>query len=133
MYLFSITISIVLTVIAFILCKKGKFYSDTPFLFPLGIYVWGDALVLAPTWGIVSLFAYSRPNVQIFSIYLLFMGLRSFFEVIYWLLHQFSGKSYNPPLFRNVGWIKQNEVAILYQLLHTLVVVGVLAYFMQLL
>lgn len=103
--------------------SKIKFYSDTFFLAPLGIYVWGDALVLAPFWILSSLIFIFISQVFILKYLLIFYITRSFFEVIYWLNHQAVKSKFNPPLFRKFSWIKANESAILYQLIHTCVVI----------
>ena len=36
--------------------RKKSFFSNTPYLWWLGIYVWGDALVLGPFWMLSALF-----------------------------------------------------------------------------
>lgn len=122
----TIFIFLIINIIIFLLSiKKSKkeFYSDVFFLTPLGIYVQGDALILAPFWilsGIIFLFI---SITNIIKYILIFTIIRSFFEVIYWLNHQAVKESYNPPIFRKIKWIKPNESAILYQLIHTCIMV----------
>lgn len=117
---------LIVNVFIFLMAKKQSkknFYSDTFLFLPLGIYVLGDALVLAPFWIFSSIFLLFFSIQNIFKFILLFYILRSFFEIIYWLNHQSVHSDYNPPLFRKIKWIKANESAILYQLIHTCVVV----------
>lgn len=105
--------------------SKKEFYSDTFFLSLFGIYVWGDALILAPFWILSSMIFLFISDLNILKYILFFYSIRSFFEVIYWLNHQSVKSSYNPPFFRKFKWIKANESAILYQLFHTgIVVIG---------
>ena len=104
--------------------KHRQFYSDTFWLIPLGIYVWGDGLVLGPFWflaGFISIFFLDLTQSAI--LLLLFITIRSFFEIIYWLGHQVGDKTYQAPLFRQVNWLDAGQGAILYQLLHTSVII----------
>lgn len=105
--------------------QRNEFYSDTPWLLPFGVYVWGDGLVLGPFWllvGGLSLVA----DVRLAQVYLFFVLCRSLYEVMYWLNHQAVKSVYEPPLFRGVKWIDGQQAAILYQLIHMSVVIGAL-------
>lgn len=97
--------------------KHNQFYTDTHYLIPLGIFVWGDGLILGPFWAISALLFYSFPGVWILRYFLLFFFFREMFEVIFWILHQASGKDYEPPLFRRVDFLDSDQSAILYQLM----------------
>jgi hypothetical protein len=101
-------------------CQKNQFYSDVPFVLCLfGIFVWGDALIIAPFWAVSSiLFIFISP-LNIVRYFFLFATVRSAYEVVYWIAHQFSGKKYRAPLFRNISWITDDQSAILYQVLQT--------------
>jgi hypothetical protein len=99
-------------------CQHHQFYSDTPYLFWLGIFVWGDALVLAPFWLVSALLFLIIPNEIILRFILIFFIIRATYEVIYWINHQVAQKEYVPPLFRRFKWIKAQDAAILYQLLN---------------
>lgn len=99
--------------------KKGDFYQDTPWLLPLGIFVWGDGLILGPFWLVSGLLFFWLPGLFIARYLLLFTAIRTGYEVVYWLTHQAAGKQYEPPLFRSVKWIDAQQSAILYQLLTT--------------
>lgn len=112
-------ISLVVTLEALKNCRREKFYQDTFLLFPLGIYVWGDALVLGPFWLAVAVSGFFVPLIWLGRLTLLFFALRSLYEVIYWINHQVSARSYRPPLGRHLKWLGANEAAIVYQVAHT--------------
>lgn len=103
--------------------QAGQFYSDTPWLWPLGVFVWGDGLILGPFWILSSLLFWWWPLVLIYRYFLLFVAIRSAYETIYWINHQVAKRDYEPPLFRRVTWIGSHEAAILYQLLNTVQVI----------
>jgi len=78
--------------------KNGSVFEETPYLSWLGIFVWGDAIVISPFWIICALVGLIFKNGYLF----LFLGslfwvARSLGEVIYWLNQQFSNKLRNPP------------------------------------
>ena len=119
----AIAIGVVSTIMA---TKRApdSFYSDTPWLLPFGIYVWGDALVLGPMWlGLGIVFFFLSP-VEIIRVLTGVYGVRSAYEVVYWINHQVANRSYLPPLFRQVKWIGPEEAAILYQLIHTVQIIA---------
>ena len=121
-------ISIYLVVLAVKKSRSGSFYQDTHWLSFLGIYVWGDALILAPFWLLSAGLFLFFSQVEVIRYFLLFLVVRSLYEVLYWITHQVAKKDYRPPLFRSIKWLGANEAAILYQLLHMcLVILGVAA------
>lgn len=127
--LLLIIINIIALLIAIKKIKK-EFYSDIFLLAPLGIYIWGDALILAPFWIISGIIFFFIPVISILKYIIIFYTARSFYEVIYWLNHQAVKDSYNPPFFRKIKSIGSNESAILYQLIHTcIVIVGIFILF----
>lgn len=107
--------------------KAGNFYTDTPLLTLLGIFVWGDALVIAPFWALTALVGLWATPLQILRFILLFYAIRAAYEVIYWINHQVVHRDYIPPLVRRFAWLKANDAAILYQLLNMLQVIISLA------
>lgn len=98
--------------------KKGGFYTDTAGLLPLGIFVWGDALILGPFWMIAALLFTFLSPLEILRFFLIFFLVRALYEVVYWITHQVVKREYRPPLFRRIQWLQANEAAILYQLLN---------------
>lgn len=104
--------------------KAGKFYSDTFLLVPLGIFVWGDGLILAPFWFVISIGLRLLSPVFGLRFFLLFWIFRAGYEVIYWIGHQWAKSEYVAPLFRKVKWIKPNDSAILYQVMNMCIAVA---------
>lgn len=107
--------------------REGKFFMDSHFLSPFGIYVWGDALLVAPFWVILALLTLGLGFSirEFFVISLIFFLIRSLIEIQYWLYQQFQKEPFNPPLLRK--WFKPLESAILLQVWHTILVVFNLA------
>jgi uncharacterized membrane protein len=117
--LFLVILGIIITYFSVIFSKKGQFYTDTHFLIPLGVFVWGDGLILGPFW-IVSGVLFTQFSLLLMLRYvLLFWAIRTGYEVIYWITHQATKHEYQPPLFRNVSWLDTQQSAILYQVLNT--------------
>jgi hypothetical protein len=104
--------------------RKNQFYSDTPLLWPLGIFVWGDGMILGPFWVVSAIVMGFMPWMWVLRYLLVFYAIRAGYEVIYWINHQVAQREYRPPLFRRWSWIGANEAAILYQLLNTCQVVA---------
>lgn len=98
-------------------CRRGNFFGDTVGLWWLGIYVWGDALVLAPFWLISCIAFMSLSGLGIFRWLCLFFLIRAAYEVVYWLNHQAVESQYRPPFMRNTPWLPTAGSAIIYQLL----------------
>lgn len=85
--------------------KKDNPGGLTPWLLPLGIFVWGDGVILGSFWLIVALAIFLLKNWLFFwLIYTIFWLIRSLGEVIYWLLQQFSPITRDPP--RNL-WLSK--------------------------
>jgi hypothetical protein len=96
--------------------KKNAFGLATLFG-SLGIFVWGDAIVLGPFWLLTSLLVLFLQDWQLFLVILsLFWVVRSLGEVIYWITEQFSKEHRNPPetlmLYR---YFKSDAVWFVYQ------------------
>jgi len=98
--------------------KKNSPYKETPFLFFMGIFVWGDALIFAPFWLILSLAALLLENGRFFLIGAsVFWLVRSLGETIYWLNQQFSPLKRNPPeKMRGYKIIKNDSIWFIYQI-----------------
>lgn len=122
-----LTFSVILFLLSVVKVRNNAFFSDTPVLIPLGIYVWGDAVVLSLFWFLLSTFALFQVSLFWLSFFVItFLSVRSAIEVVYWLHQQFQTKPFNPPFFRK--YFSPLQSAILLQLWHTLIVVfGVVA------
>lgn len=99
----AITIYIVLSLIALIKgfhevkTKKNPF-GLAGYLFFLGIFVWGDAIIFGLFWTITSLIALLLKDWYLFLLTVsLFWAVRSAGEIIYWLNEQFTDRHRNPP------------------------------------
>ncbi len=92
-------------------------YGLTRALFPLGIFVWGDGLVIAPFWLSIALLTFFLPDFWFMcSAVSLFWLVRSVGETIYWLLQQFVQPNANKPhtLWGN-RWYQGDAIWIGYQ------------------
>lgn len=112
-------LNVVITYLAITRTRNNQFYSDTFWLLPLGIFVWGDALIIAPFWIFSASLFYFLSEIEILRFVLLFFIIRSAYEVVYWIVHQVMQRKYNPPLFRRITWLSPNDSAVLYQLLNS--------------
>lgn len=93
------TISLLLTIkgISELSIKKNHF-KETRFLFWLGIFVWGDAIILGIFWFLSSLICVLLQDWTLFLLIVsIFWVVRSFGEIIYWINQQFSSINRNPP------------------------------------
>lgn len=95
-----------------------NFYKDMGILRYIGIYVLGDALVLVPFLIIFLPIVYILFDLKAVGIaWCVYMSVRNFIEIIYWLFQQFGEKSFRP--FFPFKEFKNNDVYIIYQLLNT--------------
>jgi len=77
---------------------ENKPFHTTPQLLPLGIFVWGDAVILGTFWVLVTLIALVSHSWDLFLLFVsVFWLVRSIGEVVYWLNQQFSQLKRNPP------------------------------------
>lgn len=77
--------------------KKNP-YGRAPYLFWLGIFVWGDALIFALFWFVSSLISLILKDWLLFWLLISsFWLVRSLGETIYWLNEQFATIKRNPP------------------------------------
>lgn len=67
-------------------------------LFPLGIFVWGDAVVYALFWVIAGLVCLVRQDSTLFGLIVsIFWTIRGLGETMYWLHEQYTAKNRNLP------------------------------------
>ncbi len=80
-------------------CKiKANTYGITWALFPIGIFVWGDAVIFGLFWFGVSLASLILADWLLFLlIFSAFWLVRSLGETIYWFNQQFSNINRYPP------------------------------------
>lgn len=103
-------------------CKETKnndnAFGLTPYLLPLGIFVWADAVVLGLFWMIATLSSlYLNSTTLFFLIVSLFWLVRSIGETIYWFNQQFSSINRNPPKsLRGYSFFKNDSIWFVYQL-----------------
>jgi hypothetical protein len=98
--------------------KKQNPFGEPHVLFWLGIFVWGDAVVLGLFWFLVSLFCLFTNDWQLFLLIVsVFWVVRSLGEIHYWISQQFSPIIRNPPqtLF-GYRWFKNDSIWFIYQL-----------------
>ncbi|MDO8452636.1 MAG: hypothetical protein Q7S79_02695 [bacterium] len=91
----------------FVECRKKNYYGQSwIFLFfPLGAYVWADAVVLGLFWVFSTAVLLYLNNWWLFlTYYFVFLSIRHIGETIYWFNQQFSTIERNPgkerPLWR---------------------------------
>lgn len=78
--------------------KKQNSFGVTPWLYPFGIFVWGDAIVFGPFWVIVAFLGLLLQNVYfVYAIVAFFWFVRAHGEVMYWMHEQFATKHRNKP------------------------------------
>jgi|SRR3989338_2770146 len=97
--------------------KKNAF-GQTPYLLPLGIFVWGDATVFGLFWALVSLVVlFLKDWILLLLIISVFWVIRSLGETIYWINQQFSSVNRNPPE-RLIGYsiFKNDSIWFIYQI-----------------
>lgn len=77
--------------------KNRNPYGHAFWFLPLGVFVWGDALVFGLFWMIATAGIWLWGSWQVLAfIYSLFWLIRSLGEVQYWLLVQFSSVKREP-------------------------------------
>lgn len=98
--------------------KKRNPYGLTKYLFFVGAFVWGDVLVIAPFWVIVTFISLLINSWFLFLLFIsLFWVIRSLGETIYWLNEQFAFKKRNPPQTLNFHKLINGEaIWFIYQL-----------------
>lgn len=76
---------------------KNAFGLATPFQF-LGVFVWGDSLVICFFWIFTALIFFIFNDWTGFLLSLsVFWAIRSFGEIVYWINEQFAIKHRNAP------------------------------------
>lgn len=97
--------------------KYGEFDQVSWWLIPLGIYHWGQAIVLAGFWclyGVLAMFLFS-PAIAL-RVYLTFLVFRSVTEI--WLVSKHSYTGLLPLFSAHSEQIKEEQILQLYVLSH---------------
>jgi len=118
-FLFLIT-----SLIAFIkglnhVIKKNNSNGETPYFVWLGIFVWGDGIIIGPFWFITSLLVYFLKDWYLFLLTVsVFWVVRSLGEVMYWLNQQFvkNNSNYYQKL-TGYRFFKNDSILFIYQIL----------------
>lgn len=115
------TANLLLTWFALRQCIKHKnAFGDTKFLYPLGVYVWGDQTIFGPFWTLSAIVSLLLSDWILFLlIFSVFWLVRSFGETMYWFHQQYSQKILNSP---EKYWIykiyKNKSVWFIYQIIN---------------
>lgn len=107
--------------------KRGNTFKTTPWLLPIGVFVWGDGVVMGLFWilwaVLVALLNNLYASILLWS---LFWIVRSLGEVIYWLNQQFSTIKRNNPKDLMGGKIFGEGIWFIYQIIWQCVLVVML-------
>ncbi|HOZ03375.1 MAG TPA: hypothetical protein PKX78_02670 [Candidatus Woesebacteria bacterium] len=97
--------------------KKQNPFGLTPWMSWLGMFVWGDTLVIAPFWVLAVLVSTIVHDwILFFLIASIFWSVRSLGEMVYWLNEQFAAKKRNPPqTLMGYSLIKSEAIWFVYQ------------------
>ncbi|HSA83652.1 MAG TPA: hypothetical protein VLF20_02085 [Patescibacteria group bacterium] len=111
-------INLILFLKGFAEIRKKNAFGRTDFAAILGIFVWGDTLIIAPFWILVSALAFFFNNWSLFLLsFSVFWVIRSLGEVIYWIQEQFATHHRNPPHTLYLYKLFQNDaVWFIYQI-----------------
>ncbi|MCX7996821.1 MAG: hypothetical protein N2691_03650 [Patescibacteria group bacterium] len=91
------------------------FQAPKPYMRYLLVFVQGDSLVIIPFFFLVLLFGFFSIDFMLVLVGL-FVTVRSFGEMLFWMLQQFGPHSYRPYDF-GLSKLDNNAIYILYQLL----------------
>ena len=87
-------ISVVSFVLGLIGTLQGNFNQVIWVLCPIGIFVWGDAIILGPFLALSAVFLWIKNRKSVTGLFLsLYVAIRAFIEVIYNLNAQFTTTS----------------------------------------
>jgi len=99
--------------------KKHNPFGQPFILFWLGIFVWGDAVILGFFWCLVSLICFLLKDWILFLLIVsVFWVVRSLGEILYWINQQFSPIIRNPPKnLLDYHWFKNDSIWFVYQVI----------------
>lgn len=98
-------------------CKQGCSFSLVRWLSPLGMFVWGDVLILSVFWFVVSITVLLLQDWLLFLLIIsCFWLVRSVGETIYWFLQQFASKKRDlPQSLMGYSFVKDESIWFIYQ------------------
>lgn len=104
--------------------KKNVFGLTHP-LFFLGMFVWGDAIILGLFWSLTALVCLLLQDWILFLLTTsVFWIVRSLGEILYWINQQFSQINRNlPKTLVGYRWFKNDAIWFIYQLVWQCVLV----------
>lgn len=104
--------------------KKNVFGLTRP-LFFLGMFVWGDAIIVGFFWCLMSLVCFLLKDWPLFLLITsVFWLVRSLGEILYWINQQFAQINRNPPeTLIGYTWFKNDSIWFIYQLVWQCVLV----------
>lgn len=78
--------------------RQNQSFQTTPYLLWMGIFVWADAIVIAPFWIVSSLASFIFEDWILFCLLAsLFWVVRALGETVYWIQEQFAATHRNEP------------------------------------
>lgn len=93
-----------------------RFFSSPPWpLKVVGIYIWGDALVVVPLWALFLTLLSQDATLGTLAI-TIYYAVRGLGEMIYWIHQQFGSRTYRPYDF-GFSRLDTHAIYIIYQLL----------------
>lgn len=97
--------------------KKNPF-GTTEYFFWLGIFAWGDGIIIGPFWLLASLVSFLIKDWYLFLLVVsAFWLVRSFGETIYWLNQQFVKTESNYyQKIRGYRFFKNDSILFIYQI-----------------
>jgi hypothetical protein len=92
-------INLIISIYSFYKCRhQAHTYGVTWWLYPLGIFVWGDGIIIGLFWAIAGLTSLFLQDFNLFLlIFSTFWLIRSLGETIFWLNQQFTTTNQYPP------------------------------------
>lgn len=98
---------------------KKNSYGNTWFLLPIGIFVWGDALIYSPFWIAVALISrFSQDWLLFWLTASIYMAVRGLGETMFWIQHQFSVKQIYPAkTLPGYKLVKNESIWFIYQII----------------
>lgn len=97
----------------------------TPFFYPLGAFVWADAMVFGVFWILITVVSWLRQDWLLFLLSIsLFWLVRSIGETIYWFNQQFASVPRDKPeSLVGYRFVHSDAIWFVYQIMHQCITV----------